>query len=473
MLFPTIDFAIFFVFVLGTTAVARALGNTANKLVLIAASLLFYSFWSIAFAAIMVGVVALAFAVGWFNQRIRSRRIRIAILTIAIIIVVGDLAYFKYYNYLLSLLMNSSLLDILGLHLNFIAVATPVAISFFTFHAISYMVDTFTHRSVPSRSFIDVLLYISFFPHLVAGPIVRAASFIPQLQEKPDRTAIPYAEALMLIFSGLWKKMIAANYLAVTIVEPVFNAPSAYGSGDLALAATAYAFQIYFDFSAYSSIAIGLAAILGYRFPENFNQPYRSLSVQEFWRRWHITLSTWLRDYVYIPLGGSRRKTPRIVINLMITMVLGGLWHGANTTFLVWGAVHGLALVWVHLWHMTKTSGRLKALLSYRVLAWLLTFLFLICTWIVFRAPDLTTAGEYFSGIFTRPQAPDMASLLVVLLIALGFIGQFIPPTWRGSWSIWLADRGLGAQIGLFGAAMVGLMLIAPPESAPFIYFQF
>ncbi len=452
---------------------ARLLGNTANKLVLIAASLLFYSFWSVAFAGIMVAVVALTFAVGWANQRIASRPLKIAILTIAIIIVVGDLAYFKYYNFVLSLLLNSSLLDMLGLHLNFIAVATPVAISFFTFHSISYMVDTFSKKSVSSKSFIDVLLYISFFPHLVAGPIVRAASFIPQLGRNPDRTAIPYAEALMLIFSGLWKKMIAANYLAVTIVEPVFNAPLAYSSGDLALAAVAYAFQIYFDFSAYSSIAIGLAAILGYRFPENFNQPYRSLSVQEFWRRWHITLSSWLRDYVYIPLGGSRRKTPRIIINLMITMVLGGLWHGANLTFLVWGTVHGLALVWVHLWHMTKLSGQLKVQLSYRVFAWLVTFLFLIATWIVFRSPDLPTAGDYFTGIFTRPGAPDLGSFLIVFLIALGFAGQFIPPTWRATMASWLSARTLGAQIGLFGAAMVGLMLIAPSESAPFIYFQF
>ena len=248
----------------------------------------------------------------------------------------------------------------------FSEVVIPIAISFFTFHAISYMVDAHAGRMVPTRNLRDVMLYISFFPHLVAGPIVRAADFIPQIQAGPKQTARPYADAMALIVGGLFKKVVFANYLSVMIADPVFTAPGQFGGGDILLAVIAYAFQIYFDFSAYTDIAIGVAALLGYRFPENFNQPYRSLSPREFWTRWHISLSTWLRDYLYIPLGGSRHGMVRTIVNLMITMVLGGLWHGANITFVILGTLHGVALVANHLWAKTGLRNALKNAAVYK-----------------------------------------------------------------------------------------------------------
>ena len=224
----------------------------------------------------------------------------------------------------------------------------PVAISFLTFHAISYIVDVYRGRLKASRSPLDILLYISFFPHLVAGPIVRAHEFLPQLASPRRAEDFGFGENMLLILGGLFKKMVIANYLAVKFVDPIFTDPTQFSRFDLVMAVYAYAIQIYADFSAYTDIAIGVAALLGYRFPQNFNQPYRALGIGDFWRRWHMTLSNWLRDYLYIPLGGNRGGRLMTARNLMLTMLLGGLWHGANWTFLIWGALHGAALVVDH-----------------------------------------------------------------------------------------------------------------------------
>lgn len=307
MLFPSIEFGIFFAFVLVVSWSLTWLEvDGARKWFLLAASLFFYAFWSVAFTALLVAVATLAWGVALANTVISRESARRALFVLGIAGALGVLVVFKYYDFLLSLVVNTGLLSLFGVEPVFLELGIPVAISFFTFHAISYIVDAWREKFEPTRSLRDVILYISFFPHLVAGPIVRAADFMPQLRQPPVATALPYGEAIALIVGGLFKKMVFANYLSVAIVDPVFVAPSQYGAGDLLLATFAYAFQIYFDFSAYTSIAIGVAALLGYRFPENFNQPYRSLSPREFWTRWHITLSTWLRDYLYIPLGGNR-----------------------------------------------------------------------------------------------------------------------------------------------------------------------
>src|SRR6478735_3971803 len=258
-------------------------------------------------------------------------------------------------------------------------VILPVGVSFFTFQGISYLVDV-AKRRVPPASMLDILLLMSFFPHLVAGPIVRAADLVPQLQETPKLNRGMVSMGLLLIVWGLFKKAVIASELATRFVDPVFANPADHSALDLVLAAYGYAVQIYCDFSAYSDMAIGIAALLGYRFPRNFDQPYRAASLQEFWRRWHISLSAWLRDYLYIDALGGKTRVYR---NLILTMLLGGLWHGAAWTFVIWGALHGTALAAERAWSHSRWSG-LVAIPRWGAIV--LTFHVVTLGWIFFRA---------------------------------------------------------------------------------------
>ena len=298
------------------------------------------------------------------------------------------LGWFKYYGFFVDSVGDA--LDRIGLGVSppLLEIALPVGISFFTFHAISYVIDIGRGQLRPLR-LDELALYMSFFPHLVAGPIVRASEFAPQLHVRSDPRRIPSGEAFRLIAFGLFKKVVVSSYVASEIVDPVFAAPSAHGPLDLLVGVYAYAIQIYADFSGYTDIAIGCALLLGIRFPQNFDAPYRALSIQDFWRRWHMTLSRWLRDYLYIPLGGSRHGEHQTYRNLFLTMVIGGLWHGAAMTFLVWGALHGGYLVgerWVkERWAATHPAPVLPAALTV-VLQWVLTFNLVCLAWIFFRA---------------------------------------------------------------------------------------
>ena len=266
-------------------------------------------------------------------------------LWIAVAANLGLLGYFKYYNFFAASLMNA--FDAIGVKVDigFIEVALPIAISFLTFHALSYIIDVYRRVLKPTTSLIDIMFYIGFFPHLIAGPIVRANKFLAQTVGPRDPANIRLGQSVFLILGGLFKKVIVANYLSTGFVDGVFRDPTANSSLDLIFGMYGYALEIYCDFSAYTDIAIGIANLLGYEFPQNFNYPYRAISVQDFWRRWHMSLSSWLRDYLYIPLGGSKFGTLATYRNIMITMALGGLWHGASWAFLIWGCLHGAALV--------------------------------------------------------------------------------------------------------------------------------
>ena len=322
MLFPTLSFGLFFavVFVL-----SWSLRNTDGwrKFALLAASYFFYSCWDWRFTALLAGSSSLNYLAGLALARATGERTRSIIAGFAVALNLLVLGAFKYYGFFIEQL--ASLLDHLGLSrdLPFLEVILPVGISFFTFHGISYVVDVRRREVEPVSSPLDLFLYISFFPQLVAGPIVRAAYFLPQLRQKPQLDAASLAYSVVLILSGMFKKTVVAGYLASGIVDQAFQDPSAYSATDLVLAVYAYAVQIYCDFSGYTDIAIGLAALLGYRFKANFNQPYRSASLREFWRRWHISLSEWLRDYLYKPLGGSRYGELATYRNLLLTMLLG------------------------------------------------------------------------------------------------------------------------------------------------------
>jgi alginate O-acetyltransferase complex protein AlgI len=472
MLFPTIEFGLFFAFSLALVWSLNS-RNALKKGVLLALSLAFYASWNWRFLLLLLASGAISYTVGLYVEPSRPRPLRRTVLALGVALDLGILAYFKYLDFFIAQALN--LAHSLGLELSlpFLNVTLPVAISFLTFHAISYIVDVSRGRLPPSRSPVDILLYISFFPHLVAGPIVRAHEFLPQLAGPRNAGDFSFGENMLLILGGLFKKMVIANYISVRFVDPVFTDPSQFSRFDLVMAVYAYAIQIYADFSAYTDIAIGVAALLGYRFPQNFNQPYRALGIGDFWRRWHMTLSAWLRDYLYIPLGGNRYGRLATSRNLMLTMLLGGLWHGANWTFLIWGGMHGAALIVDNAWRRSAAYKRHGAGPLARVVDWALTFHFVCFAWLFFRAPSLDAATQYLSGIWTDNGAANTMPGIIWLLITCGAVTQIVPPDARARLGAWLDGHGEVAQTAFGFAFLYVIIAMAPAASAPFIYFQF
>src|SRR5580704_6234503 len=398
MLFPTIEFGLFFAFALPLVWSLNS-RNLLKKWVLLGLSLAFYASWDWRFLLLLFASGAISYLVGLYVEG--NRPGRKAVLALGVALDLGILGYFKYLDFFIAQALTLAHSFGLNPPLGFFNVTLPVAISFLTFHAISYIVDIYRGRIVASRSPLDILLYISFFPHLVAGPIVRAHEFLPQLARPGRPGDFSLGENLLLILGGLFKKMVIANYLAVRFVDGVFTDPSQFSRIDLIVATYAYALQIYCDFSAYTDIAIGVAALFGYRFPQNFNQPYRALGFSEFWRRWHMTLSVWLRDYLYIPLGGNRHGKLATMRNIMVTMLLGGIWHGANWTFLIWGAIHGLALTVDHSWQRSKVYRKIEGNGFYQAIAWIVTFHFVCFAWIFFRSASLDDSLQFLAGVWT------------------------------------------------------------------------
>jgi D-alanyl-lipoteichoic acid acyltransferase DltB (MBOAT superfamily) len=469
MLFPTLDFLLFFVAVAASMVPLRR-HHEARKLVLVAASYVFYAQWNWHFCFLLAFSSLVTFAAGRLiaaSARDLTRRI---VVTIAVTIHLLLLGTFKYFDFFVGSV--NALAHDLGLahELPFVEIILPVGISFFTFHGISYVVDVYRGDVAVCRRLTDMLLYLSFFPQLVAGPIVRAAFFLPQLYE-PPRERLAIGPPLMLILGGLFKKVVMANYLATDLVDPVFFDPASFSTLDLLLAAYGYAIQIYCDFSAYSDMAIGLAALLGYRFPPNFNQPYRAQTLQEFWRRWHISLSFWLRDYLYKPLGGSRYGRWLTVRNLMITMLLGGIWHGAAWKFVAWGGLHGLALVAERLFQ--RQPGQWAAGRLGRALATLAVFHFVCLAWLFFRADSYDTVLIYLATAAKLTPGVAQATPFTVGLIALGLAINFVPADLPRRLAIRLARWPDWTLAIASGAGVAAIDALGPDGVAPFIYFQF
>jgi D-alanyl-lipoteichoic acid acyltransferase DltB (MBOAT superfamily) len=475
MIFPTLNFLLFYMAVWPTAwALVRAGRYQLHKLAIIAASYIFYAFWSWKLAFLLVGSVLLNWSVGRLIGASGSMLLRRAVLTAGILVNLSLLGFFKYYGWF-SEELNALLTSLqVGRELPLLEVVLPIGISFYTFQGISYIVDLFRGELDRPRPLIDVMFFISFFPHLVAGPIVRAASFLPQLEQPPNPERVFVGLGVLLILWGVFKKAVVANWLAVSLVDKAFFDPLAYGAIDLLAAVYGYAVQIYCDFSAYSDIAIGIAALLGYRFQRNFNQPYRAQSLAEFWRRWHMSLSSWLRDYLYIPLGGSRRGRVRTYCNLLITMVLGGVWHGAAWKFVIWGALHGgmLAVERAFLERAKPAQSPARPLWR-RALAVALTFNFVCLCWIPFRADSATRAGELLTGLINWSQPASLLTPFLFLLIAFGLFIQFTSPNLLEQ-----LDRiyhriptwGIGL---LTGMVLLLIEAVGGDSSAPFIYFQF
>src|SRR5581483_4398690 len=402
MVFPTLNFLLFYLALWPTAwALVRAGRHNLHKLAIIAASYFFYAFWSWKLAFVLLGSVIFNWGIGRLIGLAKRSALRRAALSLGVAANLALLGFFKYYGWF-SEELNALLASLeVGRELPLLEIVLPIGISFYTFQGISYIVDLFRGDLDRPRPLIDVMFFISFFPHLVAGPIVRAASFLPQLERPPDPCRVFVSLGVLLIVWGVFKKAVVANWLAVSLVDKAFFDPQAYGAVDLLAAVYGYAVQIYCDFSAYSDIAIGVAALLGYRFQRNFNQPYRAETLADFWRRWHMSLSSWLRDYLYIPLGGNRHGRIRTYANLLLTMVLGGIWHGAAWKFVIWGALHGGALAAERM-----ASGRNGAAGPpgtrppwRRALAILLTFHFVCLCWIFFRADNTGRALDVLTAL--------------------------------------------------------------------------
>jgi alginate O-acetyltransferase complex protein AlgI len=376
-------------------AAARRHSPRAGIMVLAAASLVFYAAWQPVYLLLLLASIAVNFSLG---LRMEDPLRRSAIGTLGVALNLGLLCYFKYTNFIFD-----SINTMTGAPLPFFNIVLPLGISFFTFQQIAYLVDVMRGAKV-ERDIVSYTLFVSFFPHLIAGPLVHHAEMIPQFKRgRTSRSAVLAARGLAIFAAGLFKKVVIADNLA-QFVSPVFAHLDAGGSVTTPwawLATSAYTLQIYFDFSGYSDMAIGLALLFGIRLPVNFRSPYRASSIIEFWRRWHITLSRFLRDYLYIPLGGNRLGEQRRYINLMVTMLLGGLWHGAGWNFLVWGGLHGVYLSINHLWRAWRGGDKPAAATGFvaKGLSWIITFLAVILAWVFFRARTMAGAWQMLGGL--------------------------------------------------------------------------
>lgn len=470
MLFPTVEFALFFLFSL-LVSWSTVRHHALHKTVLLVLSYVFYGFWNWHFIPLLFiislygWIASLGIALG------RHARVWLALGITACLL---TLAWYKYLFFFAQNLVNLAALIDKPLVLEIESPMLPLGISFMTFHAISLMMDVWRGklREVPSLP--DVLLYVAFFPQLIAGPILRASQFMPQLYTAPNPQRIETARALMLIAAGLFKKVVIANSLATLLVDDVFTHPTESSASQTLLGIYGYAAQIYCDFSGYTDIAIGCALLLGYRFPDNFNNPYRSATPQEFWRRWHISLSTWLREYLFIPLGGSRSGQIRTLMSLMLTMLLGGLWHGAAWNFIIWGAWHGLLLcvhrVWDEYW--TARDDAWRSSTAWLICSRLLLFHAVCLGWIFFRAQDFEQAIAVLTQLSAGAWLADLP-LGILLCVGLGIGMQYVPERWLLRLQYQAMQMPFWVLGALFALALTLIEVLGPSAPAPFIYFQF
>ncbi len=467
MLFNSLEFPVYLaIVVFAHFLLIPATKVRARKLLLLFASYGFYASWNPFFVVLLAFSTAVDFFLALAMERTEDGRARRWLVSGSVVVNLGLLGFFKYGTF-----VTESLVAALGTSLPesspLLSVALPVGISFYTFQSLSYSIDVFRGRQRATRSALDFALYVSFFPQLVAGPIVRAGQLLPQLTGARTTTQEDVVEGLMRIGVGLVKKVVLADTLAMYVAQ-VFESPALHSGPEVVLALYAFSFQAYFDFSGYSDIAIGLGRLFGVRLPENFDHPYRASSIREFWQRWHITLGTWLRDYLYVSLGGNRRGRVLTVFNLFITMVLGGLWHGAGWGFVLWGAYQG-AMLGVHrlwLWRV----GEEREPWTPRWLRVFFTFQLLAAGWILFRAPTIDVSWELVTRLSVWGFTLNPQSTQVLLVLCLGLLLHF------GTRAREIGDRLVqwpGWAQGAAYALAVVLVYLASGRTGEFIYFQF
>ncbi len=438
---------------------------------------------------LLIFMVTSDFLIGKIIAQESCKKLKRRWLTLSLCIDLSLLGFFKYFNFIGNALSN--LVAWVGVMLGNgdfstiewqeVSIILPVGISFFTFQSISYVVDIYRGDVKPLPRWIDYLFYISFFPQLVAGPIVRAKDFIPQIARTPRLTRGDFGRGLVLVMVGLFKKVVISDYISVNFVDRVFDAPTLYSGIENLLASYGYTLQIYCDFSGYSDMAIGIALFLGFRFKKNFDVPFNSATITEFWRRWHISLSSWLRDYLYIPLGGNRKGKVRTYLNLLITMLLGGLWHGAAWQFILWGAMHGVALAlhkaYLTLFPRAKVSGK-KMKPLWRIVGIFLTFHFVVFAFVFFRANSMDTAWSLLQqiGLHFHPEIfPQFITGYsgVFSLLLLGYLLHFLPSSIRRGAGRAVVRAPYLVQLLLFIVLLFFIVQIKSADVQPFIYFQF
>lgn len=469
MLFNSLQFALFLPVVVALAWVLRR-SHMLRLMFLLAASYGFYMSWNWRYAGLLVASTLLDFLVAQRLAGSHRPAVRKCLLIVSLAGNLGVLFFFKYFNFLYASAVDCAAIAGWALPRTAHDFLLPVGISFYTFQSLSYTIDVYRGNLQPTNSFIRFALFVSFFPQLVAGPIVRASEFLPQLDRAPAFDDQRAQRGLYLIVVGLFKKICIADVLAATLLDRVYADPAAFGTVELLLAAYGYTFQIFCDFSGYSDIAIGAAALLGYELPINFNRPFLATSLRDFWRRWHISLSSWLRDYLYVPLGGNRGSRVRTQVNLMITMLLGGLWHGANWTFVIWGALHGAYLAIeraLGIAPLEEGAPRMRIWIRR-----LVTFHLVVVAFLVFRCDNVGVFWQYLSALVRVAPATESIPALFYIAMAAGIVTHISPPRWSELCVDGFVRQPAYRQGAVIAACMVLYSALSVPQ-APFIYFQF
>jgi D-alanyl-lipoteichoic acid acyltransferase DltB (MBOAT superfamily) len=467
MLFDT---SIFFVFLCLVVLCYWCLGFRNQNRFLLLASYFFYGWWDWRFLCLMIASTTIDYFIAIKVADTKDPRVRRSLLVLSLVINFSILGFFKYFNFFADSAVAS--LSALGIHasLPFLRIILPPGISFYTFQEVAYIVDVYHGRLPPSRSFVDYGLFITFFPHLIAGPIQRPSHLLPQVQNPRQWDSAKAFDGMLLILEGLFRKCVIADNCAL-IANAAFNGSFRQPSLPVLLLGTyAFAWQIYGDFSGYSNIARGCAQLMGFHFMVNFRQPYLADSAQDFWRRWHISLSTWLRDYLYIPLGGNRHGELKTYRNLLLTMLLGGLWHGANWTFVIWGGLHGGGLAMER--KLTRGINAARSKLP-RWAKRILIFHFVCLSWIFFRAPSLGAAWQMLKGLGVwswRPEFPAAFLFLAIFSIPLLLVDLYLE--WSGD-EYCFASATVQPRVAFGLACALVIALLGANEANAFIYFQF
>jgi alginate O-acetyltransferase complex protein AlgI len=463
-----LDSAVYMAFLALVVAVYWRIGRLQQNCLLLFASYFFYAWWDWRFLILIACSTVVDYLIARVMLRSATSSQRRALLIASLCLNFGFLAYFKYFNFFVDSFSRAA--ASIGFHNiphSLWAVLLPPAISFYTFQEVAYIIDVYQGKLEPADSLLDYALFISFFPHLIAGPIQRPSHLLPQVQRRRQFDSGQVYDGCMLVLLGVFRKCVVADSCA-QLANAAFDGRMGHSGWVTLMGAYAFAFQIYGDFSGYSDIARGSAQLLGFHFMVNFRQPYLATSLQDFWKRWHISLSTWLRDYLYIPLGGSRRGISRTYINLLLTMLIGGLWHGASWNFVLWGGLHGGALAAERKVAVQPPQSR-----ATRWLARLLVFHFVCFAWIFFRAPTFSGALALLNDLAVWRWAPTYLTALVYLSVCIAPIMAVDLCLERTHEEDPTQAASSGWQLTAAAAAVLAIAFGSAYRSSPFVYFQF
>lgn len=489
MIFTRFYFWVFFAIVLSFYSIIYKKKAARNTYLLLVSSFFYYKSGGY-FIIILAFTTFFDYAMGLWIDKAKSVTRKKIYLTLSIIMNIGVLVYFKYSYFILDFINNILHSDLkvvnylalwtnstTGTHIDITSIILPVGISFYTFQSISYTVSVYRNKIKALHNILDYGCFVTFFPQLVAGPIVKAYDFIPQLYKDYSLTRKEFGFALFLILNGLIKKMLISDYVSINFVDRVFDSPLSYSGFENLMAVYGYGIQIYCDFSGYTDIAIGVALILGFRLPVNFNSPYKASNITDFWHRWHISLSTWLRDYLYIPLGGNKKGKIRTYINLMLVMLIGGLWHGAALRFIIWGGLHGIGLSIHKLW-MNFFPKKEKENSIIKFVASFLTLHFVLFAWIFFRADSMRSVSSMITQITQNFNWNMVGNIIisyknVFSLILLAYTIHWLPVSFKAFYKNTFINIPFYAKAFVVVIVVFALFQVKSAEIQPFIYFQF